>query len=313
MINKAAISYRESPGLGYGWIASGNSGGTWSQICQKITFSTELWSSNSGLNADYGFTITTLSDASTYGYSGCAYDTVPRKTMYRLTFSTYSSAACTTANLATETWGASGLNDTPGGYGYMSGGKTGASINVATTYRMTFSTSTVATRTVSNISTAREGSNGLCGGNTYGWYVGGIITAGTSKTVDKMTFSTGACAAFTTSTPSLNIAFGGNISDPTFTIGYMMGSFNGTEATGNTEILIFSTEVFNAMTTANILSGGLMGGAVSSGVLYGYHIGGGQNYIVDKITFSTSVRSLSSNSHNSLCDMQGGSISTNRQ
>ena len=80
----------------------------------------------------------------------------------------------------------------PAVYGYAMGGHSGA--YVATTDRITFSTSVTAASTVSNLSQARGTSTGVSDGSVYGYAMGGSNIVATT---DRITFVTSITAAST--------------------------------------------------------------------------------------------------------------------
>ena len=85
-------------------------------------------------------------------------------------------------------------------YGYAMGGDTGAV--VATTDRITFSTSVTAASTISNLTAARYLPAGVSDGSVYGYAMGGWTGAAVVAT-DRITFSTSVTAASTVSNLSL--------------------------------------------------------------------------------------------------------------
>ena len=70
---------------------------------------------------------------------------------------------------------------------------------VATADRTTFSTSATAAYTAANLSAARSGPSGVSDGAIYGYVAGGYnsVTNLTVTTADRITFSSGATAAYT--------------------------------------------------------------------------------------------------------------------
>jgi hypothetical protein len=90
------------------------------------------------------------------------------------------------------------------------GGYSGAV--VATTDRITFSTSVTAASTVSNLSLARSVAAGVSDGAVYGYAMGGY-TGAVVATTDRITFSTSVTAASTVSNLSLARYYGAGVSD----------------------------------------------------------------------------------------------------
>ena len=140
-----------------------------------------------------------LSDATTYGYVLGGFSGAAVATADRITFSTRTTAASTTSNLSQARMYVTAVSD-GATYGYSLGGDTvsGAAV-VATADRTTFSTSATAAYTAANLSAARSGPSGVSDGAIYGYVAGGYnsVTNLTVTTADRITFSSGATAAYT--------------------------------------------------------------------------------------------------------------------
>ena len=178
-------------------------------------------------------------------------------------------------------------------YGYAMGGYTGA--RVATTDRITFSTSATAASTVSNLSGIRYQPAGVSDGSVYGYSMGGYSGA-TVATTDRITFSTSATAASTVSNLSGIRSWQPGVSDGSV-YGYAMGGDTGGGARlATTDRITFSTSVTAASTVSNLSQGRSDAPGVSDGSVYGYAMGGYTGAAVattDRITFSTSVTAAS--------------------
>ena len=183
-------------------------------------------------------------------------------------------------------------------YGYAMGGNSGAA--VATTDRITFSTSVTAASTISNLSYARDTGAGVSDGSVYGYVMGGTdINFGVVNDTDRITFSTSVTAASTVSDLSGDRFWiiGGGVSDGSV-YGYAMGGVDyGFTPVATTDRITFSTSVTAASTVSNLSAARRPdGGGSSDGSVYGYAMGGDTNAFVattDRITFSTSATAAS--------------------
>jgi hypothetical protein len=179
----------------------------------------------------------------------------------------------------------------PATYGYAMGGHSGAV--VATTDRITFSTSGTAASTVSNLTTIRAYAAGVSDTSTYGYAMGGYSSAYVATT-DRITFSTSVTAASTVSNLSVARGYAAGVSDGV-TYGYAMGGYTGADFT-TTDRITFSTSTTAASTVSNLSVARDSSAGVSDGVTYGYAMGGYTGGVVattDRITFSTSVTAAS--------------------
>ena len=149
-------------------------------------------------------------------------------------------------------------------YGYAMGGETG--VTVATTDRITFSTSVTAASTVSNLSVARGYMTGLSDCAVYGYVMAGWQTGGTyHATTDRITFSTSVTAASTVSNLSVARYGAACVSDGSV-YGYAMGGSSGAYVS-TADRITFSTSVTAASTVSNLTgirgyAAGLSDGAV---------------------------------------------------
>jgi hypothetical protein len=227
-----------------------------------------------------------------YGYFAGGFTTgsVIVATADRITFSTSTTAAQTSANLSQARWGVGTVSDKTT-YGYFAGGTTSA--GVATADRLTFSTSTTAAQTSANLSQARWGVAGLSDGTTYGYFAGGFTGASvTVATGDRITFSTSTTAAQTSANLSQARYYLSGLSDGT-TYGYFAGGLTGASVTVATgDRITFSTSTTAAQTSANLSQARYVLSSVSDGSTYGYFAGGFTGAAVataELITFSTST------------------------
>lgn len=177
-------------------------------------------------------------------------------------------------------------------YGYALGGYIGG--YVATTDRITLSTSATAASTVSNLSSSRYFPAGVSDATIYGYTCGGETTGGgVSAVSDRTTFSTSVTAASTVSNLSQAREDPAGISDGA-AYGYILGgSTTGVgAAVTTTDRITFSTSGTAASTASNLSQARYEATGISDGSVYGYAVGGNTGATVataDRMTFSTSV------------------------
>jgi len=154
----------------------------------------------------------------TYGYFGSGITSGSSTATDRITFATSTLAAHTDAD---QSYGAEADGDCSDagsfGYGYFVAGY--SSENVATTDRITFSTSTTAAHTDANTYIARSPFSGNSDGTTYGY----ITESGLGVAdADRITFSTSVAAQNTDANLATTRRNTGSLSDgPTY--GYTIG------------------------------------------------------------------------------------------
>jgi hypothetical protein len=279
----------------YGYISGGTTdgGGTKVATTDKLTYATDVTAAQTASNLpETRANSLGLSDTNIYGYSLGGDTGAYTNTGIRFTLSTAAYAANTASNLtANKTFiSPTGLSDKQNS-GYILGGYTGA--YVATGDKMTFSTSTTAASTVSNLSTIGGFVHNIYGGTTYGYSVGGYRTGAVSAVADRITFTTSATAANTASNLSIAKYAGGVVSDQS-TYGYICGGYTATSSGfyAATDRMTFSTGACAANTVSNIsVARGQL--ATVSGTTAGYIMGGltnnARSAITDKLVFSTGV------------------------
>ena len=166
----------------------------------------------------------------------------------RLTYSTDVTAAVTGANLTTATEGQASVGSST--LGFIAGGRTSASIYVATAVRVTYSTEVSALVAGANLSQTRA-FLAAAGSTTDGYFMSGGRPSQV-KTTDKLVYSTettSAVASILNVIGRLDIAAGGSL-----TKGYFVGGigFNWTD------IMDYATDVsaIGPLTDFTIASGG---------------------------------------------------------
>ena len=153
------LSQSLSDGVTYGYMMGGSTTGATAaavSTVDRLTFSTSGVAASTVSNLSVARTDTgTVSDGSVYGYTCGGYTPSITAAGDRTTFSTSVTAALTSVNLSGVRAGYNGVSD-GNVYGYLSGGDTTGSSNyVATTDRITFSTSVLAAATASNLPAVR--------------------------------------------------------------------------------------------------------------------------------------------------------------
>lgn len=189
-----------SDGAVYGYISGGYSiDGDPATTGFRLTFATQTISTHTPAeNKNFRGDVCGISDSAAWGYilgssGGNSVDTE------RISFSTSTLSTYTTANrIADLTENICGLSD-GAVYGYTTGGQGGFLGETPNTERITFSTTTFATHTPGNISTARQFVGAISDNRLYGYFLGGRTgnNSGDSNTADRLTFSTGTTAAYT--------------------------------------------------------------------------------------------------------------------
>jgi hypothetical protein len=185
----------------YGYAVGGRlqAVNTYYNYSDRITFSSNTSARNTSSDLSQAKRYhQSINSGGSYGYTSGGSTNAFVVTNDRLTFSTSTTTASTTYNMTTAKGNHISLSDAVT-YGYWSGGSTGAAITL--TDRMTFSTGVCAARTVSSLNTARQYARGISDKSSsavYGYVCGGYTTANTEST-ERMTFSTGVYATYTTS------------------------------------------------------------------------------------------------------------------
>jgi len=214
----------------------------------------------------------------------------------KLTYSTDSTAAQTTANLSqarTSLAGCSGESTK----GYFAGGSGGGS-NVITADKLTYANDSTVAQTTANLSQARQGVAGISQGTTKGYFAGGYTIANPGvATTDLLTYSNDTTIAQTSAYLSQARSESAGCSGEG-TKGYFAGGYTG-ELVATADKIIYATDSTAAQTTANLSQGryGLAG--VSEGLTKGYFAGGNGSFgrTADKLIYSidTTVAQTSAN------------------
>jgi len=273
-----------------GYIFGGGTGATPTYIAtfQKLDYTTETWTSlTSSLSATFGGAGITEGETRGYVAGGTTNNsTTYVSSAYRIVFATDTIASNSqNLSLARTTLAGTASIDTPppviigGLVGYWGGGTTGNPAN--TIYKIAFDTD-VTTQLSSVISLARSYVSGVSGNAYYGYFCGGNSSSGTALTnkIDKLNYSTEACAAIAGTLTTAKCAAGGFGmvfgQGPTGgNRGYIAGgqtdaSLNSTTATDR---ITYSTDVVSASSSlpapVTRLCAGMNGGSDGRGFIAG--------------------------------------------
>jgi hypothetical protein len=245
-----------SDGFSCGYFAGGFSA-TWMTTTDRIIFSTGVTSANTVSNiSTTRRKLAGISDGAMYGYfaGGETATNTEVVTSDRIVFSTGVTSANTVSNLSSARCYVTGVSDGTL-YGYFAGGDTtGSSALVTTTDRITFSSGTTSLNTVSNLSQARADTASISDAVTYGYWMGGYLTLGSSyvATTDRIVFSTGVTSAATTSNLTFAKDAAASAGDG-LTYGYIAGGHTGSSVSIiNTDRITFSSGTTAANTTSNL-------------------------------------------------------------
>jgi hypothetical protein len=244
-----------SEGLTKGYFAGGQSLSGAANIIattDKITYSTNTSSAQASANLSQARAgLAGVGGERNKGYfaGGLATFSSYVTTADKLTYSTDSTAAQTTANLSQARRSFGGVSD---GLikGYFAGGDTNNA--VATAEKLTYSTDSTAAQTTANLTQARIGSTGCSGEGTKGYFTGGYTGAGVDvATSDKINYSTDTTASLTTSNLSQARSFLAGISEGSKK-GYFAGGNSSGTVVATADKLTYSTDMTVAQTSANL-------------------------------------------------------------
>jgi len=237
-----------SDGSTYGYFCGGYTGAIWSSV-SRILLSTSAISANSSSLTVPTYASAALGDGVTYGYVAGGYSGAMYSGVNILTFST-SVFAANASKLSSTRYQLTGISD-GSTYGYFDGGTTGGPPYVTTSDMITFSTSTLAAHTATQLSTGKIGTAGVSDGSTYGYFSGGASSGPVYlATTDRVIFSTSTISTSTTwSLKNIKNNMGG-ISDGS-TYGYVGGG-QSPSYTATVEKLTFSSSTYSTSTTSNL-------------------------------------------------------------
>ena len=237
-----------SDGATYGYFCGGYTGAVYSSV-SRILLSTSTISANSSSLTVPTYASGALGDGTTYGYVAGGYSGAMYSGVNILTFST-STFAANASKLSSARYQLAGLSD-GSTYGYFNGGTTGGAPYVTTSDMITFSTSTLAAHTATQLSVGRIGLAGVSDGSTYGYFSGGASGGPTYvATTDRIVFASSTISASTTWNLKVVTDNCGGISDGS-TYGYVGGGQTPTDI-NTVEKLTFSSSTYSTSTTSNL-------------------------------------------------------------
>jgi len=207
----------------------------------------------------------------------------------KLTYSTDTTSAQTTANLSQARSSLAGVSE---GLtkGYFAGGTTGT--HVATTDKLTFFNDITAAQASANLPQGISELAG-CSGNSTKGYFGGGYTNGTITTIYKINYTTESVSELgsTLSQPKRRPAA---ISEGS-TKGYFTGGFSSATTYSTTDKILYSNDTCSAQTTANLSQARWGLASCSDNSTKGYFAGGfgssGAQATADKLTYATDTTS----------------------
>lgn len=229
-----------------------------------------------------------VGNAGIAGYiaGGKTSNAVPVTTADKLTFSSETTAATTSAVLSLARYSHGSLSERSNKAYFAGGFSTPVSLIAD---MLTFATDSTAAQSTANLSVSRGGLRGISEGATKGYFAGGYIGSNNwTARCDKLTFATDAAASQTTANLSNGRDRYHGLSD-----GMAQGYFAGGQSTAvlsTFDKITFATDVTAALTTTSMYR--YAGSSMSNGVI-GYALGGGDvgglSKSGHKVTFSTDV------------------------
>jgi len=219
----------------------------------KLTYSTDITAAQTTARLSQARgSLAGISEKLTKGYfaGGTNDGFTGLSTAEKLTYSTDTTTAQTTARLSQARFGLTGCSG-DSTKGYFAGGNTSGAA-LATADKLTYSTDITAAQTTANLSQARYYLAGCSGEGTKGYFAGGYTDASVS-TADKLTYSTDTTTAQTTANLSQVRQFLAGVSEGT-TKGYFAGgsTFLGGAILATADKLTYSTDMTAAQTSANL-------------------------------------------------------------
>lgn len=277
----------------YGYISGGQFGG-FSLVTDKIAFTAESVNAITTANlsvarGQYPAGAVNPSVAA-YFAGGLTAALTASAITDKLVFSSDTTSAATTANLANTQSGLAGLSERSSKAYFAGGSTTGnAATNItANAHKLTFSGDSTSAATTANLSQARKNLVGLTDGSTNGYWAGGTTSSVGSQvvTAEKLVFSSDTTSATTTANLSQARYDSAAVSDGG-TYGYICGGDTGA-GVGTVDRLTFATDT-TAIRTSMALNrwagAGMSNGTL--GIVGGFD--GVNSNAMSKITFATEV------------------------
>lgn len=238
------MMYPQIPMRSNGYYLGGSTAsGAYVVTADKLVFSTLTTAAQTSANKPLasGETIAACSsNAAGYYAGGVTGAGVYLNSAYKLTFSSETVAAQTTANLSVARKNGSGAQSTS--TGFFIGGSSG--VGVSTTDMLTFSTESTAAMTSAD--TTRSGLGAAASGDSCAFVCGSAINA----TMEKLTFATNVNAAATTANlSSIRSDLSGAAS---YAAGYFSGGVTSVSRVATCDKSTFATTTTAAITAANL-------------------------------------------------------------
>ena len=232
----------------YGYICGGYPK---SQQTDQIHYTTGICTSAANWIQESVYTPAGLSDKTTYGYVAGGSTNSATNVVEHLTFATEVFVTHGTSLSSAREYVA-GLNGTLAGY--VAGGDSSWPTMIADCDKVTYSSTTFALSTVSNLATARGGLAPVSDNATYGYWAGGVTNGNNAPNaiIDRTTFSSDATAANTVSFLSSSRMLPGGVSDGT-NYGYFFGGDDNVSSYyATSDQITFSGGVVAAKTVSNL-------------------------------------------------------------
>ena len=255
----AGISERSTKGYFAGGLTGGSVAVT---TADKITYAGDTTAAQTTAN---------LSQAR-YSLAGCSGDSTKGfftggttnlgstgfATADKLTYSTDTTAAQTTANLSQARSYLAGCSG-DSTKGYFAGGYTGA-VALATADKLTYSTDTTSAQTTANLSQAKYSPAGISELSTKGYFAGGNDNTAYVSTADKLTYSTDTTAAQTSANLSQARAYLAGVDGGSSPTTY---SYNQVVTSGK-----LTTTAANKIITVNFADNSVLSGNINSNSIF---------------------------------------------
>ena len=240
----------------YGYAKGRYNGSVVTATCDRVTFATSVSAAYAtGALTAARYDHFGVSDSTLYAYVAGGYNSAFSilDSVERTTFTTGVSAGiAATLSIGRIARMGGSLSDASI-YGYFMGGQTVSGTFLTTVDRITFSSSTIAASTTSNLAAAKQDPATVSDNALYGYTCGGETWSGGAvyvATTERTTFSTSATAAQTAA--NLSVARGimnGNSDGALY--GYISGGY-GTGAVTTTDRITFSTSTAAAATASDL-------------------------------------------------------------
>lgn len=240
----------------YGYAKGRYNGSVVTATCDRVTFATSVSAAYAtGALTAARYNHFGVSDSTLYAYVAGGYNSAFSilDSVERTTFTTGVSAGiAATLSIGRIARMGGSLSDASI-YGYFMGGQTVSGTYLTTVDRITFSSSTIAASTTSNLAVAKQDPATVSDNALYGYTCGGLTWSGVPvTTTERTTFSTSATAAQTAANLSVARSIMNGNSDGAL-YGYIAGGYGtGGTVVATTDRITFSTSTAAAATASDL-------------------------------------------------------------